>query len=81
MDIVLAAKQRKLLMTIGEKVRKMREARSWSVPQLAKSIGVSPRAIYAAEEGRTCSVLLFVLLAEALDVTLDDLVPLDATSS
>ncbi len=46
---------------------------------LAKECGVAQSTIDHAIDGTGCSLQLFVAIAEALDVPLDVLVPLEAT--
>ena len=57
----------------GLKVRALREARAWSQEQLAKVAGYSPRHIQRLEAGGTCSPQMARDLAQALEVTLEEL--------
>lgn len=66
---------------VAERIRTMREARGWSQRSLADeatSAGygtVTPATLAKVEDGLPCPVWMLVALADALDVTLDDVVP------
>ena len=62
-------------MTIGESIRKARTDKGWTQAQLAAEAGVLCISISFYETGRTFpSVLNLISIADALGVTLDDLV-------
>lgn len=62
-------------MTIGEAMRKARQNKGWTQKQLAEESGVNMLSISFYETGRAFpSLLNLISLADALGVTLDDLV-------
>ncbi len=63
---------------VGERIKATREAAGLSIARLAKDADTTPSAIDKAELGVTCSLYMLARIADALDCTLDDLVPLDA---
>lgn len=63
------------LSTLGSRLRQLRQARCLTQTQLAERIGVGQSAISAVEAGdNTPSLAVAIALAEALSVTLDELV-------
>lgn len=59
---------------IGQRIRKIRKARSLSQEELAEKIGISTTHMSHIETGNTkLSLPVFVSLTEALDVRADDL--------
>ncbi len=64
--------------TVGRTIRQVRNDAGKSQQQLADSIPLTLTTIQNAETGASCSLLVLARIAEALDVTLDELVPLDA---
>ncbi|MEE7582321.1 MAG: helix-turn-helix transcriptional regulator [Oscillospiraceae bacterium] len=54
-------------------LKKIRLERGLSVPQLVELSGLSRRTIQEVEKRDTCSVSTAIKLADALDVTLDEL--------
>ncbi len=67
--------------SVGERLREVREQHGWSIAKLAKACGVGHSTVYNAEIGHSYSFLLAALVAQALDVTMDDLTPIDAVPS
>jgi len=65
---------------IGERIKATRETAKVSQPKLAAEARVSLSTIQHAEDGTSCSVLVLTRIADALDCTLDDLVPIGAES-
>jgi len=62
-------------MTIGENIKKLREAKGWSQQRLADELDMSRPTITQFERGtRNFSVQLGRLIAKALDCTLNDLI-------
>lgn len=60
-------------MTLGEKVRTLREERNWTREKLAVEAEVSYSTIVRTELGREPRLEHFRSIAKALGVTLDDL--------
>ena len=60
---------------VGELIRQNREDRGLSVRELAAKCGVSHSTVSNAEIGQACSFLTAVRIAEALELTVDDLAP------
>lgn len=63
---------------VGKAIRQARADAQLDQQELARRIGVSASTLGNAEEGHTCSLIMAARIAEALDVTLDALVPLEA---
>lgn len=63
---------------VGRTVAKLREERGISQRHLAEEIGLSHQSVTAIESGRSVPAFTLARIAEALDVTLDELVPIDA---
>ena len=63
---------------IGEKIKELREARGWTQQDLGKLIGVTAPAI-CLWENENCKPNIFscILLADAFNVSLDELVGRD----
>lgn len=62
-------------MTIGQSIRAARESKGWSISQLSRKADVANQTIWQWETGRAMpTVLLLICVADALDVTLDELV-------
>ena len=68
---------------LAENLYRLRKARGWSVSKLARTADVSHAYIEKLEAGRTASPSLVPLqrLADALGVTLDDLLTADPDGS
>lgn len=64
--------------TVGEAIRMARHDGGMSAEVLAREAGVGLTTIQHAEEGTSCSLLLAAKIAEALDITIDELVPVEA---
>ena len=65
-------------LTVGESIRAAREAAGLTKVDLARVARLPVSAIRNAESGESCQLHVLALIAEALDCTLDDLVPLEA---
>lgn len=64
-----------LTEAVAKNVRRLRAERGMAQTELATEVGVSSAVMSKIELGQaTCSLVVFVALAEALDCTLDDLV-------
>ena len=62
-------------MTIGERIRKYRKEREWTQADLAFEADVLSVYISYYETGRTLpSIINLIAIADALEVSLDDLV-------
>lgn len=73
---------REHLRSLGRRLRKLREARSWSLKRLARESGVSVAAIQKIESGETNPNLLTVLaIADLLGEPLDRLVAVSRRAS
>lgn len=68
-------------VAIGNRVTATREAAGLTQHQLAAKARLSQATVLNVETAKTCSVLTLAKLAEALDVLIDELVPLEATKS
>ena len=66
-------------LTVGERLCVVREAAGLTQKQLATQAGLAQSTIYQAETGMNCSLLVLARIAEALDASLDELVPTEAT--
>jgi transcriptional regulator with XRE-family HTH domain len=65
-------------MAVGNRVRARRVAAGISLEKLARMCGgIHANSIRGLEDGFALSPLLLVDVADALDCTLDDLVPVD----
>jgi transcriptional regulator with XRE-family HTH domain len=62
---------------IGTRIRMIRERQDITQKDLAVTLGVRPNCLRAAEQGMSLSLELFADAADALDVTLDALLPVD----
>lgn len=61
-------------MTIGEKIKKLREEKEWSQSKLAEEISTHKNSIGGWETGKNePSIFNCILLADVFDVTLDEL--------
>lgn len=69
----------KFYLTIGETIRAHREAEGLSVREIAAKAGLAHNTIQNAECGLSISLLVIVKIAEALDCSIDSLVPTEAT--
>lgn len=68
--------RRDLYVSIGERVRALREQHKLSMRQLAERVGCGTNTLQKVEQGALpCPVYLLVQFAELFDTTLDDLVP------
>ncbi len=63
---------------VGRAIQQARSDARLDRSELARRLGVSSSTLENAEEGYMCSLILAARIAEALDVTLDALVPLEA---
>ena len=62
-------------MTIGEGIKKARTEKGWTQAQLATEAGILSLSVSFYETGRTYpSVLNLISIADALEVSLDELV-------
>ncbi len=64
--------------TVGVRLRELREQAGISKAMLAKMCGVSNSTIDHAELGHGYPYMLAAVIAHHLDVTMDDLTPIDA---
>lgn len=64
---------------VGERICATREAQGLTAAELGRRAKLASSTVQNAEVGTSCSLLVLAKLAEALDVTLDDLVPVEAT--
>jgi transcriptional regulator with XRE-family HTH domain len=69
----------RFFLTVGTRISATREAAGLSTRALAETAKLSLSTVQNAENGDACSLLVLAKLAEALDCTLDDLVPTEAT--
>lgn len=61
-------------MTIGEKIKELREEKGWSKKKLADKLMTSYNNVRHWEVGRNePSIFFCIMLADAFDVTLDEL--------
>ena len=65
---------------VGETIREARQRAGVRICDLSRETGLSDNAIQSAEMGETCSAWVLAKIAEGLDLTIDDLVPLDAVA-
>lgn len=65
-------------LTVGNRITGVRESKSISQDELARHTKLTKATIDHAEAGQSCSLLVITMIAEALDVTIDELVPLEA---
>lgn len=65
-------------VSVGGRLRELREQAGMSMAQLAKLCGVSASTIENAEGGQCFPFILAALAAHHLDVTMDDMTPLEA---
>ena len=62
-------------MSVGEAIRKARKKRGYTMPRLAKKLGIQVQTIYQWEAGISePRCWLLIALADALNVSLDELV-------
>lgn len=62
-------------MTIGQSIKKAREAKGLSRYKLAEMAGIAPITIYQWERGAFCpTITCLIFIADALDISLDELV-------
>ena len=62
------------LKILGGNIRRLREAREWSLSELARQIDDYPASVKRIEDGMSMPGLgLSTRIAEALDVTIDEL--------
>ena len=64
--------------TVGAAIRSVRDERGLSQADMARAAGLNQSTVQNAESGQTCSLLVLARLADALDCTLDALVPVGA---
>lgn len=77
MNVHIKALKSTLHTDVGRAMREAREAAGLSQAKLASLCDTSQNSIAAVERGeRTCSLFLLVCVADALDTTLDALVPI-----
>lgn len=60
---------------IGERVQRFREDAGLTRLQLARAAGLGVESLRSIESGMGCPAAVLVILAEELDCTLDELVP------
>lgn len=65
-------------VVVGEAIRANRLHAGMSIHVLAKACGLNQNTIGHIEDGSTCSLFILAKVAHALDVTLDELVPIEA---
>lgn len=65
-------------LTVGAAVKAARESAGVTQAQLAGMAKLTKSTMLNVEQGMTCSLLVAARIAEALDTTLDALVPLEA---
>ena len=65
---------------VGRAIRRERDRAGVTLPELAKRTGLAENALVNAENGHSCPAYVLALVAEALDVAIDTLVPTEATS-
>ncbi len=68
-------KKIRLYAAVGARIACYREEAGLSQAQLGERIGVSKAQLGKIEDGQGCPLHVLVALADAYDVTLDDLVP------
>lgn len=66
--------------TLGEKIRRLRQARGWTLDHLSTLSGVDLKAISALEKRSSVRSQFTVQLANAFGVAVEELLPGDATS-
>lgn len=66
-------------LSVGATIRAARQSAGLSETELAKRARIAHSTVNNAEMGSTCSLLVITKIAEALDCTLDALVPTEAT--
>ena len=64
---------------VGQAIRTARKANGLGPRELALKAGLTASSIANAEAGQSCSLFVLVKIAEALDCTIDELVPTEAT--
>lgn len=72
------AAKRHFYEVVGERLRAVREDLGLGQSDIARVTGASQSTVNNAEIGQSCSLYTLVLIAEAMDVTLDELIPLEA---
>ena len=61
-------------MTIGEKIKDLRELKNWSKSELAEKLGIHKNSIYLWETDKfEPTILNCISLADIFNVTLDEL--------
>jgi transcriptional regulator with XRE-family HTH domain len=63
----------------GNRIRLLRDARSWTQQQLARAAGYSIKTIYKAELGRALKRQTLADIAQALGVSIEEIAQLPAT--
>ena len=62
-------------MTIGESIRQARKSKHLTIDELSKKSGVHPTTIWYWEKDKSYpSIFLLICIADALEISLDDLV-------
>ncbi len=64
--------------TVGNSIRLHRQRSDMTIDGLAKAANISRYTLNTAESGQSVSAFVLTKLAHALDVTVDDLIPLEA---
>lgn len=64
--------------TVGEAIRAHRQRSNFTVEGLAVAAKITRNSLFQAEDGLSVSLITLARIAHALDVTLDDLVPIAA---
>lgn len=65
-------------VVVGEAIRAARMHAGMSISMLSKACGLNQNTLGHIEDGSTCSLFIIAKVAEALDMTIDELVPLEA---
>jgi DNA-binding Xre family transcriptional regulator len=68
-------KKIRLYRAIGDRVREMAKRQDLTLAELARRIGMSSDALRHISEGMSCPAHVLVAIAEELDCTVDDLIP------
>lgn len=63
---------------VGEAIEHQRLEQGLSIEKLAEIAHLTKATVAHAEQGQSCSLLVWAKLAFALDVNVNDLLPLDA---
>lgn len=81
MHLMSTATEQRVSRSLAEAVRRLRTARAWTLDELAARSGVSRRLVVQIEQGEANpSIGTLLRLADALEVTLTDLVSAQETT-